>query len=75
MAEAVRRKPVMTRQVTAAEQGAARADRLAYIADMAAELHAMAHADGCHTLAGIFAVANIEATQQSKSDMYQSALA
>ena len=41
-----------------------RKDRLAYIADMIAELKSMSHAAGCATLANILRVAHAEAHQQ-----------
>jgi hypothetical protein len=41
-----------------------RRDRIAYIADMIAELEAMSQAAGCPTLANILRVAHAEAHQQ-----------
>lgn len=43
-----------------------RAERLKYLADMVSELQDIASREGCVTLAGLLALAHVEAQQRAK---------
>jgi hypothetical protein len=56
----------MSTNATPSERDGARSERLQYLADMAAELRAMAEAGECGMLAGLLALAHLEALNETR---------